>query len=204
MSPEVYLAFVAATLVLLVMPGPNVTLIVANSIAYGTRFGLFTVLCTSLSILPLLVLTVAGMSAMLSFVSHWFELLRWVGVAYLIYLGIEALRAPPPDLGAIRPDPRSTRAIAMRAVLVALTNPKTLLFFGAFFPQFLDPARDTTQQLAIMAATFFVLAAICDSCWALAAGRARPVLARAGRWVNRVTGSTLLACGLGLALARRP
>jgi homoserine/homoserine lactone efflux protein len=204
MSLELYFAFLAATLVMLVMPGPNVTLIVANSIAYGTRFGLFTVLCTSLSIVPLLVLTVAGMSAMLGFVSHWFEWLRWVGVAYLIYLGIEALRAPAPDLAAIRPDPRSTRAIAARASLVALTNPKTLLFFGAFFPQFLDPARDATGQFAIMAVTFFVAAAISDSCWALAAGRARPVLVRAGRWVNRVTGTTLLACGVGLALARRP
>lgn len=204
MSIELYSAFLAATLVMLVMPGPNVTLIVANSIAYGARYGLFTVLCTSLSIVPLLVLTVAGMSAMLGFVSHWFEWLRWIGVAYLIYLGVEALRAPAPDLAALRPDPRSTRAIAARAVLVALTNPKTLLFFGAFFPQFLDPARDATQQLAIMALTFFVAAAISDSCWALAAGRARPVLVRAGRWVNRVTGSVLLVCGVGLALSRRP
>jgi threonine/homoserine/homoserine lactone efflux protein len=204
MSPELYFAFLAATLVMLVMPGPNVTLIVANSIAYGTRFGLFTVLCTSLSIVPLLVLTVAGMSAMLGVVSEWFELLRWLGVAYLIYLGVEALRAPTSDLAAIRPDPRSIRAIAARAVLVALTNPKTLLFFGAFFPQFLDPARDATHQLAIMAVTFFVAAAISDSGWALAAGRARSVLVRAGRWVNRVTGSFLITCGVGLALARRP
>jgi threonine/homoserine/homoserine lactone efflux protein len=204
MSPELYFAFLAATLVMLVIPGPNVTLIVANAVAYGTRFGLFTVLCTSLSIVPLLILTVAGMSAMLGFVSHWFEVLRWIGVVYLIYLGLEALRAPTPDLAAIRPDPRSTRAIAMRAVLVALTNPKTLLFFGAFFPQFLDPSRDPTQQLAIMAVTFFVAAAISDSCYALAAGRVRPVLVRAGRWVNRVTGSVLITCGVGLALARRP
>jgi threonine/homoserine/homoserine lactone efflux protein len=204
MPLDLYVAFLAATLVMLVMPGPNVTLIVANSIAYGTRYGLFTVLCTSISIVPLLFLTVAGMSALLGFVSHWFEWLRWIGVAYLIYLGIEALRAPPPDLAAMRPDPRSTRAIAARAVLVALTNPKTLLFFGAFFPQFLDPTRNPTQQLAIMAVTFFVAAAVSDSCWALAAGRARPVLVRAGRCVNRITGSVLLTCGLGLALSRRP
>jgi threonine/homoserine/homoserine lactone efflux protein len=204
MSPEVYAAFLAATLVMLVMPGPNVTLIVANSIAYGTRYGLFTVMCTSASIIPLLILTVAGMSAMLGFVSQWFELLRWIGVAYLIYLGIEALRASAPDLAAIRPDPRSIRAIATRAVLVALTNPKTLLFFGAFFPQFIDPGRDATMQLTIMAVTFFVAAVVTDGSWAIAAGRARPVIVRAGRWVNRVTGSALIICGLGLALSRRP
>jgi threonine/homoserine/homoserine lactone efflux protein len=204
MSLELYFAFLAATLVMLVMPGPNVTLIVANSIAYGTRYGLFTVLCTSLSIVPLLILTVAGMAAALAFVSEWFEWLRWIGVAYLVYLGIEALRAPPPDLTVTRPDPGSTRAIAARAALVALTNPKTLLFFGAFFPQFLDPSREPAGQLVIMAMTFLVAASVSDSCWALAAGRARPVLVRAGKWVNRITGSVLLTCGLGLALSRRP
>lgn len=204
MSPDLFFAFVAATLVLMVIPGPNVALVVSNSIAYGTRYGLFTVFCISLSIIPLLVLTVAGMSAMLSIVSHWFEWLRWIGVAYLVYLGIEAFRAPAPDLAAVRPDPKSLRRIASRTVLVALTNPKTLLFFGAFFPQFLDPARDATSQLTIMAVTFFVVAAICDGTWALVAGRARGVLIRAGRWVNRATGSMLLACGVGLALARRP
>ena len=172
----------------MMIPGPNVALIVANSIAYGTRYGLFTVLCISASIIPLLALTVAGMSAMLGFVSHWFEALRWFGVAYLIYLGLEAWRAPAPDLGALKPDPKSLRRIASRAVLVALTNPKTLLFFGAFFPQFIEPSRDATSQLAIMAVTFFVVAAICDSTWALGAGRARGVLIRAGRWVNRATG----------------
>ena len=204
MSPDFFFAFVAATLVLMVIPGPNVALIVSNSIAYGTRYGLFTVLCISLSITPLLLLTVAGMSAILSLVSNWFEWLRWIGVAYLIYLGIEALRGPAPDLAVVRPDPRSLRRIASRAVLVALTNPKTLLFFGAFFPQFLDPARDATAQLSIMAVTFVVTAAICDGTWAVVAGRARGVLIRAGRWVNRATGSALVACGVGLALARRP
>ena len=204
MSPELYLAFAAATVVLMVIPGPNVALVVANSIAYGTRYGLFTVLCISASIIPLLALTVAGMSAMLGFVSHWFEWLRWIGVAYLIYLGLEAWRAPAPDLGALKPDPKSLRSIASRAVLVALTNPKTLLFFGAFFPQFIDPRAGATSQLAIMAVTFFVIAAICDSCWALGAGRARGLLAKAGRWCNRVTGGVLIGAGAALALARRP
>jgi threonine/homoserine/homoserine lactone efflux protein len=104
----------------------------------------------------------------------------------------------------VKPDPKSLRRIASRTALVALTNPKTLLFFGAFFPQFLDLAHDPTAQLTIMALTFFVVAAICDGTWALAAGCARGVLIRAGRWVNRATGSMLLACGVGLALARRP
>lgn len=203
MSLELYLPFVAATLVMLVIPGPNVALIVANSIAYGTRYGLFTVLCISASIVPLLVLTVAGMSALLGFVSQWFEVLRWIGVAYLIYIGVEAWRAPAPDFATIDPDPKSLRGIATRAVLVALTNPKTLLFFGAFFPQFIDPSRAATPQLAIMAVTFFVMAAVCDGTWALVAGRARNVLIKAGRWCNRVTGAALVACGVGLAIARR-
>ncbi|MBV9516825.1 MAG: LysE family transporter, partial [Hyphomicrobiales bacterium] len=98
MSLELYLAFVAATAILILIPGPNVALIVANSVAHGSRFGLLTVAGTSSAVIIQLLLTVAGMTTFLSIMANWFEWLRWIGVAYLVYLGIRAWRAPPVDL----------------------------------------------------------------------------------------------------------
>ncbi len=103
MSLELYLAFVAATVILILIPGPNVALIVANSVAHGSRYGLLTVAGTSSAVVIQLLLTIAGMTTFLSVMANWFEWLRWIGVAYLIYLGIRAWRAPPVDLTKAKP-----------------------------------------------------------------------------------------------------
>ncbi|TGD96259.1 LysE family translocator [Methylobacterium nonmethylotrophicum] len=203
MPLDLYLGFVAATMVLILIPGPNVALIVANSVAHGSRYGLVTVAGTSVALTIQLALTVAGLSALLGMMATWFEVLRWFGVAYLAWLGLRAWRAPPVDLARTAPEPRAARAIALRGFLVALTNPKTLLFFGAFLPQFVSRDAEPLGQLALLAATFLVLAIGFDAVWALLAGRARVMLAR-GRWRNRLTGGLLVGAGLGLALARRP
>ncbi len=203
MPPDLYLGFVAATFVLILIPGPNVALIVANSVAHGTRYGLVTVAGTSVALTIQLVLTVAGLSAMLSLMASWFEVLRWIGVAYLAWLAVRAWRAPATDLAQTAPEPRAVRVIALRGFLVALTNPKTLLFVGAFLPQFVSPDAAPLGQLVLLAATFLVLAIGGDAVWAALAGRARVVLAR-GRWRNRLTGGLLMGAGVGLALARRP
>jgi homoserine/homoserine lactone efflux protein len=113
------------------------------------------------------------MTGLLASLGGWFEWLRWIGVAYLAYLGLRQWRAPAIDLTTTPAEPRSARAIFLRGLLVSLTNPKTLLFYGAFFPQF------------------------------LAAGRARKLLAGRGRLGNRLSGGLLLGAGLGLALARK-
>lgn len=203
MPLPLYLAFVTATVVLILIPGPNVALIVANSVAYGTRYGLLTVAGTTSAIAVHLVITVAGMTTVLATLATIFDALRWLGVAYLVYLGVQAWRAPPIDLTRVPPQPRSARAIFGRGVVIGLTNPKTLLFYGAFFPQFIDPNGDVGRQLVILAVTFFVLGGTLDSVWALAAGRARQFIARQGRLRNRLTGSLLIGCALGLAMARK-
>ena len=95
------------------------------------------------------------------------------------------------------------RAIALRGFLVGLTNPKTLLFYGAFFPQFLDPGRPIGPQVGLLCATFLVIAVVLDSGWAVAAGRARRLLAARPRLRNRLSGGCLIAAGAGLALAHR-
>jgi threonine/homoserine/homoserine lactone efflux protein len=203
MHLEPYLGFVLATTILILIPGPNVSLIVANSIAYGTRYGLLTVAGTTSAIVVQLVLTALGLSAMLGVLADWIEWVRWIGVAYLLYLGMRQWNSPPVDLTRTKPQPRSFRAIALRGFLISLTNPKTLLFYGAFFPQFISSDAPIAPQVAVLSVTFLVLAGGLDSGWALLAGRARGVLAMRGRLRNRLSGGFLIGAGIGLALAHR-
>jgi threonine/homoserine/homoserine lactone efflux protein len=203
MPIELYLAFIAATVILMVIPGPNVALIVANSVAHGTRFGLLTVAATSSAVVLHLALTVLGATAVLNFLAASFDWLRWLGVAYLVYLGIAAWRAPVADLARTRPQARSARVIFARGFLVGLTNPKTLLFYGAFFPQFIEPGPDAGRQLLLLAVTFLAVAIVCDGLWAILAGRLRALLVAHARLRNRITGGLLVGAGVGLAMARR-
>jgi homoserine/homoserine lactone efflux protein len=199
---HLYLAFVLATTILMLIPGPNVALIVANSVAYGTRFGLLTVAGTSSAMIIQLGITALGLSAVLGVLAQWFEWLRWIGVAYLIYLGVRQWRAAPVDLTATRAMPRSSSAIYWRGFLVSLTNPKTLLFYGAFLPQFVTAERAPAVQVLVLCATFLLLAILLDGGWALLSGRARGLLAARGRLRNRLSGGLLVGAGIGLALAR--
>ena len=203
MDLSLYLTFVLATSILILIPGPNVSLIVANSVAYGTRYGLLTVAGTSSAVLVQVIITALGMTAVLGTLAYWFEWIRWVGVAYLVYIGVQQWRADPIDLTRTRPQPKSFRAIYLRGLLVSLSNPKTLLFFGAFFPQFISMDADPQPQIVLLSLTFLVVAALLDGAWALLAGRVRRFLGRRGRLRNRLSGGLLIGAGLGLALARR-
>jgi len=194
---ELYVGFIITSAVLILIPGPNVSLIVANSIAYGTRYGLLTVAGTSSAIALQLTLTALGLSATLGVLAGWFEWIRWIGVGYLLYLGVRQWTTTPVDLTRTRPQPRSFKAIALRGFAVSLTNPKTLLFYGAFFPQFLTPDAAIAPQVAVLSLMFFVIATGLDSCWALLAGRVRGVLAMRGR----LSGGLMIGAGIGLALA---
>lgn len=203
MSLELYFAFVAAATALILAPGPNVALVVANSLAHGARYGLVTIAGASVATAILLTVVVFGATAMLAILADWFSVLRWIGVAYLVWLGMQAWRAPPTDLAA-QAEARSASGIFWRGFFVSLSNPKTLLFFGAFLPQFVTPGPDARAQLALLATTFLVLAMALDSLWAIFAARFAGALRMNGRLRNRLTGSALMTAGLGLALARRP
>jgi threonine/homoserine/homoserine lactone efflux protein len=203
MSLHLYLGFILANAILMLIPGPNVALITANSVAYGTRYGLLTVAGTTTGAGVQLALAVIGMSAALAAVSQLLTIVHWGGIAYLIWLGFRQFRAEPVDLTRIRAEPKSGRGIYGRAVLVAISNPKTLLFFGVLLPQFIDPRLPAGPQLALLAATLLAMAILLDGAWAVAAGRARALLARHGRLRNRVSGGLLMTAGVGLALAQR-
>ncbi len=201
---DLYLTFVAATVVLIAMPGPMVSLVVANSLSQGTRAGLVTVAGGITALLGQLAVTVLGMGSVLGLLAHWFEWVRWAGVAYLLYLGVAAWRAPL-GTAAVPAAPRASRALYAQGFVVNATNPKALVFYAAFFPQFLSPALPALPQLLALSVTFFLIATTLDSSYALVAGKARHWLRseRLQRWRNRVTGSLLIGAGLGLALARR-
>jgi threonine/homoserine/homoserine lactone efflux protein len=205
MDLDLYLAFLLATTALILIPGPNVTLLVANSLAHGPRRALITLAGTSSAIALQLLVVALGMSSLILLLARWFEWLRWAGVAYLIYLGVQQWRAAPLALDDLGPPAVRSGTLFWQGVLVSATNPKTLLFYAAFFPQFVDPATPPRPQLAILCTTFLVVATIVDGTYAILAGQLRPFLRtrRHARLRNRVTGSFLIAAALGLALARR-
>ena len=205
MPLDLYLAFVAACALLIVIPGPNVALIVANSVAHGARYGLMTVAGTASAMVLQLALVVLGASALLGLLASLFDWLRWLGVAYLLWLGVRTWRAASADLSGIAAEPRSAAAIFARGFLVSLTNPKTLLFYAAFLPQFVSAERGaTTDQLLLLSGTFLAVAVLLDGAWALLASRLRFLLQARARLRNRLTGGLLMGAGVGLALARRP
>jgi threonine/homoserine/homoserine lactone efflux protein len=200
-SPALYAAFVGATIVLMLIPGPNVALIVATSLSRGPRAGLLTVAGTASAMVVQLALVALGVATLLAGLGRVFEVLRLIGVAYLVYLAIRAWRAPAPEPALVRPP--SGPGAALRGFLVSLVNPKTLAFYVAFLPQFIDRGGDVGRQTLALGVTFVAIAIVVDSGWALMAARLGGWLKAGARVRNRVAAVALLGAGVGLALARR-
>lgn len=198
-----FLTFMAAVTLLMLTPGPNVALIVANSVAYGPRYGFLTIAGTSSAQVGQLFLTGLGMAQLLGTLGVWFDWLRWAGVVYLLWLGIAQWRAPASDLSDDAGPPASLHAIYARALIVSLTNPKTLFFYAAFFPQFIAANRPVGAQMIVLSVTFLLIALTVDCGWVMLAHRARGVLGSSGKWRNRVSGGCLIGAGAILALAGR-
>lgn len=193
------LTLVLATTVLVIIPGPNVALIVANSIRYGIRMGAVTVLGTTVGVAVQLVTVVLGLAVVVEIVADALVWIRWAGVAYLVYLGIRTWNEPAQDLSAVSAAP----AVFWRGCMIAAINPKTLLFNAAFLPQFIATDGNAGTQLAIVAAVFLTVLLVGDLLWAFTAGSARKLLSRYSSTRNRVTGGFLVVAGIGLALSRR-
>ena len=202
MTVQVYLAFVVASALLVLTPGPMVAYLVATTLTHGLRHGLMALIGSAVASAVQLTIVVAGLSFILAVMSEAFIWLKWIGVAYLAYLGVKALRMPTDELVSSIPLRSEKRTIA-EAFFVNLTNPKALLFHGAFLPLFISPAAPAMPQLVLLAITFVVLAAILDGCWAVFAALMQPLLMRIGRWRHRITGGILLAAAAGIALVRK-
>jgi homoserine/homoserine lactone efflux protein len=204
MNTSLYFAFVLAAALLIAVPGPNIMLIVSNSFGHGKRLGFYTVLGTSVAMLIQLAVAVTGLMTAILFMSAWFEWLRWIGVAYLLYLGCRQWIGANGETGSAMTT-SSARLGFWQGFLVSLTNPKTMLFFAAFLPQFADAGLPITSQLILLAATFWCMAIAIDSAYMLLASRLKPFLdvENSARLRGRITGFFLMAGGVGLALARR-
>ena len=203
MSVQLWLAFVAATAVLLIIPGPTILTVISYSMAHGKRANIPLVAAVALGDSTALVVSLFGLGALLAASAFWFTVVKWAGGLYLLYLGIKALRAPlAPTIDAPREAPPSPRAILRDGFFVALLNPKTALFFAAFLPQFIDPALPALAQSVLFGAAFVAIAACTDTAYVLAAGLATPALGRLKR--ARASGRYLTAAiyiGLGLFTA---
>jgi homoserine/homoserine lactone efflux protein len=201
MNWHLYSAFLAITVVLVLTPGPIVTLVIATGASQGSRAGLVTVAGTSAGSAVLLAIIAAGLGWVLKNAAPLFELLRWVGAFYLIWLGITAWR----KAGAAALAPPRHRALFRRGFVVALSNPKTIAFFTAFLPQFVDPALPVARQLLLLCGSSVLLAACTDSGWAVASGLGRAWLVKPtqAKLLGRISGTALIGGGLWLSLVRR-
>lgn len=198
-SPEYLLALLLATAVLVAVPGPNVALIVANSLAFGVRAGLSSVAGTTTGTLVQLAVVSLGLAALVEFAAEVFTWLRWFGVVYLLWLGIRTFRSRPAGLEGVV----AHREMFWRSCCIAAVNPKTLIFNAAFLPQFLPPGGGAAELL-VLAAVFLGVLALGDVLWAVFAASARPLFARITGAANRIAGSVLVLAAIGLAAARRP
>jgi threonine/homoserine/homoserine lactone efflux protein len=197
-----YIAYLLATIVIVMVPGPTVTLVVASGMRHGARAALLNVAGTLVGVALVFAVVGIGLASAIAAMGNWFEMIRFIGAAYLVWIGFQMLfsRHGPAE-GAAPPAPRM--GFVAQGLLVAISNPKTLFFFGAFIPQFIDPAGSYPLQIAIMGVTAMFFGAVSDSTYAIAAARAgRALSARRFRLLTRIGGGFLVGGGLWLAFSR--
>jgi threonine/homoserine/homoserine lactone efflux protein len=203
MSLQLYLAFVAACLALALLPGPIVTLLIANGLRHGTRAALINIAGVQLGLTIVIGIVAIGLTTLMATLGYWFDWVRFAGAAYLVWLGIKLIRTPVEGVEADAPPPPPRGGFVLQGLLVSLSNPKLLLFFGAFIPQFMDMSRDHASQVTLLGVTFMVIAGITDGLYALLAGRARSFFsARRTRLMSRISGGFMIGGGIWLALTR--
>lgn len=208
MSFEVWLAFVFASGALLILPGPTVLLVLSYALSKGRSVALASAAGVALGDLVAMSASLAGLGALVMASASLFVLLKWVGAAYLVWLGFRLLRsAPGAGLEIVAAEREvGPRAVFGHAAAVTALNPKSIAFFIAFVPQFLRPDAPLGPQFAILIATFVGLAALNTLAYALLADRmrARLLAPRVIPMLTRLGGGTLIVMGLATALLRRP
>lgn len=208
MSVELYLAYVAATLVLLIIPGPTILLVVSYALSEGRRAALASTAGVVLGDLTAMVFSLAGLGALMAASALAFSIVKWVGAGYLVWLGIKMWRTRPQALelddGAIRA-PRRHKDMLVQTWIVTALNPKGIIFFMAFLPQFLVHDAPVLPQFVLLGGTFLVLAGLNALVYALMAGSLRTRIAspRGLGWVNRIGGSVLIGAGVVTAGLQR-
>lgn len=207
MSIELWLVYCVAAVGLSLTPGPNGLLSLTHGACYGFRPTVYTVLGGGLGFFLLIAVSLAGMGTLLTASERAFTAAKWIGAAYLVYLGVRVWRAPAPvvTLDGLAAGLREARPLRMfnHGFLVSVSNPKALIFFAAFLPQFMVPGVPYVVQLAVFGGTFVAIEIVYELFLASMAQRIAPWLARYGRWFNRAAGTTFVGIGAALTTANR-
>jgi len=195
--------FAAFAFVLVIVPGPSVLFIIGRGVALGPKAALQTVVGNTIGALVLVLVVSAGLGPLLDRSDLLFDLIRWFGAAYLVYLGVQAIRhrgahSDPHPAGSVP----SSRTHIRDGFFVGVTNPKLAVFLAAVLPQFVDTDRGTTLQIAVLGAIFAVVALVCDGAWGVGAGSARHWLGRSPRRLQQLTtGGGLMMIAVGVVIA---
>lgn len=206
MPLDTWLAFVAATTVLLLIPGPTILLVLSYAISQGRRVAVSTAAGVAVGDLVAMTASLAGLGAIVLASATLFTALKWAGAVYLVYLGIKMIvSARHTDFALPQTDAISTRRTFAHAAAVTALNPKSIAFFIAFVPQFIQPGAALLPQFAILIGTFVTMAALNALAYAILAGSLRDRLARPGviAWLTRAGGATLIGMGVLTATLRR-
>jgi threonine/homoserine/homoserine lactone efflux protein len=202
MNPENWAAFALASLALLLIPGPTILLVIGQSLGAGRRNALPLVAGVAAGDLTAMTLSLAGLGAVLAASALLFTILKWAGAAYLVWLGVRLWRAP---VGTAAAAPLPPLRAMRQAYVVTALNPKSIAFFVAFVPQFIDPRSAFLPQATLLVTTFVVLAALNAAGYALLAGRLSGAVTRplVRRGFNRFGGGVLIGASLFTATARQ-
>ncbi len=201
MDLHVWLIYLLAATGLSLSPGPNGLLALTHGALHGRRKALYTIFGGAFGFVTVIALSLFGIGALLKTSLVWLTVLKWVGGAYLVWLGIQVWRSPPIGFevgGSVQP--RASWSLFRQGALSAVTNPKGVLFFAAFLPQFIDPTRSLVVQFVVMAGTFAAIEIATEIFIASMAHRISPWLRRVGRRFNQACGGLFVAIGVALPL----
>lgn len=205
MALSLWLTYLIATIVLSVTPGPGVFSSLSSGLNHGLRMGVWNGVGMQAANFVLICIVSVGLGAMLLASEGLFTLVKWIGVAYLIYLGIVTWRSPPQAFRQERDDAHTAKDVFLKGFLVNITNPKGIIFYVAILPQFIDVQRPQAVQYAILAATTLLVDLVVMSGYTALAAKVLRVMRDPSRlrWVNRTLGGAFVAAGVALASFRR-
>jgi len=206
MSMDIWIGFAVAAFIILIIPGPTILLVVSQAITHGRTSVAPLVAGVVCGDFTAMTLSLIGMGAILSASAALFTVLKWIGAVYLFYLGIRLWGSDPATRAAGAPPGAMPRGDLFRSsFVVTALNPKSIAFFVAFLPQFIDPANPSAAQFTVLGATFLSLAAINAALYALFAGHLRDTMRNRNvrRWFNRLGGGALIGAGIFTAAMQR-
>ncbi len=206
MSLEMWIAFVIAAMIVLVIPGPTILLVISQSISHGRRAVVPLVTGVTLGDFTAMTLSLLGLGAILAASATLFSVLKFIGAVYLIFLGIKLWRSNPGQHEISLADTKASNSSLFKSTFVVTAlNPKSIAFFVVFLPQFINPKGQTVLQLLILGTTFLLLASINATLYAVFAGHLRDTMksSKVRRWFNRGGGSVLIGAGFFTAAIQR-